>query len=388
MRTKPSTLMHFRAVGSGTGRNELGVGTGSSVVAATSVQNQFAASDAPITSAANILGSPANGVNYLHFPTVVAAVGVFVNIPVGTNGYYVNMTQCTLNDIFSGRCTTWDCTAIKALNPNLVVPTGQPITVAIRSDSSGTSQVMSNWLSGTTAACAASELPATNHPFGVIGQSAYGANNGYFYNNAATAVAGAANVPFYVYPQAGTQGVINYVQANTWSLAYVDNGQAIATGLQEVAVLNPSSKYIRSQDATLSLSVPATLPYPDGSTVASPTPSATAWPAVSLFDSSSAAAFPIVTLSYFIVPAGFSAYTNAYDAESVGMLMTLLQYVYYPEVTVGYNYSCGYSASWVPQLAAYSCAAYQVPSILSGFYFATLPVRCYRPPGFPTPLVY
>ena len=72
MRTKPSTLMHFRAVGSGTGRNELGVGTGSSVVAATSVQNQFAASDAPITSAANILGSPANGVNFLHFPTVVA----------------------------------------------------------------------------------------------------------------------------------------------------------------------------------------------------------------------------------------------------------------------------------------------------------------------------
>ena len=284
------------------------------------------------------------------------------------------MTQCTLNDIFSGRCSTWDCTAIKNINPNLVVPAGQPITVAIRSDSSGTSQVMSSWLSGTSAQCAASELPATNHPFGVIGQSAYGANQGYFYNNAAAAVAGAAGVPSYVYPQAGTQGVISYVQANTWSLAYVDNGQAIATGLQEVAVLNPNGKYIRSQDATLSLSVPATLPYPDGSTAASATPSTTAWPAVSLFDSSAALAFPIVSLSYVIVPSYLEGFSNAYDAESIGMLMALLQYFYYPEVTVGYNYSCGYTSNQFANSAtAYSCSSYQTPSILSTFYFAPMP---------------
>ena len=81
VRTKPATLMHFRAIGSGTGRKEIGVASG--LVPTNSVQNHFAASDAPISSPDNAPISPATGVQYLHFPTVVAAVGVFVNIPVG-----------------------------------------------------------------------------------------------------------------------------------------------------------------------------------------------------------------------------------------------------------------------------------------------------------------
>ena len=372
VRTKPATLMHFRAVGSGTGRNELGAQSGA--VSAANVQNHFAASDAVIGSTDNAPISPATGVQFLHFPTVIAAVGIFVNIPVGTNGYNINMTQCTLNDIFSGRCLTWDCAAIKALNPNLVVPALQPISIAIRSDKSGTSQVISSWLSGTTASCAASEGSSNGHIFGV-GTTAYGANNNYFYNNAATAVAGAANVPSNVYPQAGTPGVVSFISQTPWSIGYIDNGQGIAAGLTEVAILAPSGKYVVSQYANLSASAAAiTVPYPDGSTPTSGTPSTTAWPAVSLFDSSAANTFPIVSFSYIIVPSYWENYSNAYDAEAIGMLMALLQYFYYPETAAGYNYACGYTSNaFAWSATAYQCSSYQAPSILSNFYFAPLP---------------
>ena len=405
-RTKPATLMHLRAIGSGGGRKELAVVAAPTSGYATTglVQNQFATSDVPT----NVPG-------FLNFPAVVGAVGIFVNVPVTTGSNAVtglpnniNLTWCTLNDIFSGRIQYWNnisygSTLGNALNPNLVVPPNTPLSIGVRSDSSGTSQVFSGWLSGLgTPTCNAAELPTTGHPFGVISSTAYasGTNiNNYFYSNAAVTVgaapsfpSGAGVVPSNVVLNSGTQGQVTWVTNTPWSLAYIDNGQAIAAGLTEVAILNQAGVYLTSQNAVLTNSVPATLPYPDGSTFGTgASPSATAWngagnngasPAAgNLYDANCTTCFPVVLFSYLIIPTSFAAPT--YDAESAAMLLALLQYLYYPETTVGYNANCGYaggvlnfaalnSTTTPPALAAYTCSSYSTPSILSGFYFAPL----------------
>lgn len=78
------------------------------------------------------------------------------------------------------------------------------------------------------------------------------------------------------------------------------------------------------------------IPYPDGSTATSPFPNNNAFSAVSLFDSSTLAnSFPIVTLSYVIVPTSTQLYTTAYNAESAGFLLAFLQFVYSPEARSG-----------------------------------------------------
>ena len=390
--------MHFRAIGSGGGRNEIGITGG---VPQANVQNHFAASDVPT-----------NFAGYLNFPAVVAAIGVFTNLPVGTGGYAVNMTACTLNDIYSGVITTWDDPKIVAQNPNLLVPAGQPIVVGVRSDGSGTSQVFSGWLSGLGSSnggtkCTTGEGAFGTHPFG-SNTSPYSAwatlsqANKYFYSSslpnsptplsAGTVPAtGTLAVPLNVVFNAGTQGQITWVQNTPWSIAYIDNGQALAAGLQEVALMNTYSVYVQSQNAVLTNSVPATLAYPDGSAFTTgASPSTSAWSAANgannLYDIANAGVtnntlFPVVMFSYIIVPMNWdpaasspnaSPLTKAFDAESAAMLIALLQYLYYPEVTVGYNASCGYTGG-VLNLAStpspYSCSAYSTPSVLSGFYF-------------------
>ena len=95
--------------------------------------------------------------------------------------------------------------------------------------------------------------------------------------------------------------------------------------------------------------------------------------------------FPISrsTLSYVVVPSSFASYTSpSYTAEAAGLLLALLQQIYNPETTVGYNYACGYSngalvLSAPPGgvLPAYNCTSYTAPSILAGFNFSPLPLQ-------------
>jgi hypothetical protein len=52
----------------------------------------------------------------------------------------------------------------------------------------------------------------------------------------------------------------------------------------------------------------------------------------------------------------------------------MLQYIYMPEVQVGYNPNCGYtSGALVVSTAAYTCSSYSVNGVLAQFYFTPLP---------------
>ncbi|MFZ5450075.1 MAG: phosphate ABC transporter substrate-binding protein PstS [Thermodesulfobacteriota bacterium] len=81
----------------------------------------------------------------VQFPMVIGGVVPVVNIP-GVGPGQLKLTGELLADIFLGKITKWDDPAIKALNPQVKLPS-QAITVAHRTDGSGTTFIFTSYLS-------------------------------------------------------------------------------------------------------------------------------------------------------------------------------------------------------------------------------------------------
>ena len=80
----------------------------------------------------------------LQFPVAFGAITVSYNLPGIKSG--LKLDGPTLADIFSGKIKTWNDPAIKTLNPGLNLPS-TAITVVHRSDSSGTTDGFTTYLS-------------------------------------------------------------------------------------------------------------------------------------------------------------------------------------------------------------------------------------------------
>jgi len=141
--------INYQSIGSGGGIQQLTNGT-----------VDFAASDAYLTDdqAAKIAGG------VFHFPTVAGAVAVAFNVPDVTD---LNLTSKVLVDIFMGKITNWKDPAIAALNPDATLP-DLAISVAHRSDGSGTTNIFTNYLTkvSTDWAAAAGYGTAVKWPVG------------------------------------------------------------------------------------------------------------------------------------------------------------------------------------------------------------------------------
>jgi phosphate transport system substrate-binding protein len=81
----------------------------------------------------------------VQFPMVIGGVVTVVNIP-GVSPGQLKLTGELLADIFLGKINKWDDPAIKALNPEVKLPS-QAITVAHRTDGSGTTFIFTSYLS-------------------------------------------------------------------------------------------------------------------------------------------------------------------------------------------------------------------------------------------------
>ena len=79
----------------------------------------------------------------LHFPPVLGAVVPVYNIPGVTT--QLKFTGALLADIFLGKITKWNDPAITKVNPGVNLP-GTDITVAHRSDGSGTTYIFMDFL--------------------------------------------------------------------------------------------------------------------------------------------------------------------------------------------------------------------------------------------------
>ena len=99
----------------------------------------FGATDGPMTPD-QLLGAAGK---VLHFPTVLGAVVPIYNVPNVTAE--LKFTGPLLADIFLGKITKWNDAAIVKLNPGVTLP-GSDITVAHRSDGSGTTYIWVDYL--------------------------------------------------------------------------------------------------------------------------------------------------------------------------------------------------------------------------------------------------
>jgi len=124
-----SDTVNYQSVGSGAGQTQLK----SRVV-------DFAATDVPIT-AADLPSYPGT---VLTIPDALGAVVISYNIPgVDSN---LKFNGKAIADIYLGKIKLWNDPALVKLNPDAKLP-ALPITVARRSDGSGTTGVFTDYLS-------------------------------------------------------------------------------------------------------------------------------------------------------------------------------------------------------------------------------------------------
>ena len=193
---QPGMTVNYGGGGSGKGRTDLASG----------VVN-FAGSDSPVPDKEK---SNFTGKTVLYFPVVIGPITVSYNLS-GVSDLKLDAT--TIANIFQGKIKTWDDPAIKALNSGVSLPS-TAITIAVRSDSSGTTQNFSLFL----------EKAAPG--VWTLGSSS---------TIAWPSTARAGN---------GNSGVAQIVKSTPGAIGYVDYADAKASGLTYASVKNKDGNYI------------------------------------------------------------------------------------------------------------------------------------------------
>jgi phosphate transport system substrate-binding protein len=193
---QPGMTVNYGGGGSGKGRTDLASGT-----------VNFAGSDSPVPSAEK---AGFKGKTVLYFPVVIGPITVSYNVP-GVQD--LKLTAPVIANIFQGKIKTWDDSAIKAVNPGVSLPS-TAITIARRSDSSGTTQNFSQFLvDGAPGVWKLGSDSTINWP-----PTSRGGN--------------------------GNGGVAQIVKSTPGAVGYVDYADAKASGLTFATVKNKAGQYV------------------------------------------------------------------------------------------------------------------------------------------------
>jgi phosphate transport system substrate-binding protein len=225
--------VNFAAVGSGTGISDLQTATA-----------DFAGSDPALKSSdlAKMKGP------VLQFPVAFGAITVSYNLSGVKSG--LKLDGPTIANIFLGKIKTWNDPAIAALNPGLKLPS-TAITVVHRSDSSGTTDGFTTYLSdvepGWKSSIGSGKI--VKWPTGTAGK--------------------------------GNSGVAALVKSTPGAIGYVEQAYALVNNFTYAAVKNSAGSYIlptiaNTSAAAVGLKIPADLGI---STINAP--GASAYPIVS-----------------------------------------------------------------------------------------------------------
>jgi phosphate transport system substrate-binding protein len=266
--------INYQAVGSGTGITDL--------------QNKlvdFGASDAPLTPGSSGQYVTLNKTSTpLTIPDTIGAVVIAYNLPGIGSGLQLNATVAA--EIFQGNITTWNDPAIQSLNMGTTLPSN-PITLVHRSDSSGTTFVFSGYLNSSPV-WKLKQGKTISWP-----ASAIGAN--------------------------GNPGVAAVIQGSKYAVGYVELDYALSASpvMTYANILNTAQQaYITPTLASTALAV-STLPS---------LPTNGNWTQVSLLNSNTAGAYPIVTFSYIMVYQELNVYGSS---MTLSRAQDLVNYLYW-----------------------------------------------------------
>jgi phosphate transport system substrate-binding protein len=212
--TQPNLTVNYGGGGSGKGRTDLASG----------VVN-FAGSDSPIPSEEK---SNFKGKKVLYFPVIVGPITLSYNLNGVTS---LKLTPEVVADIFQGKITKWNDPQIKSLNSSANLPS-TPITLAVRSDSSGTTANFSLFLQTAAKNWKLGSDSTINWP-----KSAHAGN--------------------------GNGGVAQIVKSTPGAIGYVDYADAKASGLSFASVKNKAGNFVAPSPATASASAATATVAPD-----------------------------------------------------------------------------------------------------------------------------
>ncbi|OGP70771.1 MAG: phosphate ABC transporter substrate-binding protein PstS [Deltaproteobacteria bacterium RBG_13_58_19] len=122
----------------GTKINYQSIGSGGGIAQIKAKTVDFGGTDEPLKP------GDLDQIGLIQFPTVMGGVVPILNVP-GIKAGDLKLDGSTLAAIFQGKISKWDDPAIKKLNPDLKLP-AQAITVAHRTDGSGTTFIFTSYL--------------------------------------------------------------------------------------------------------------------------------------------------------------------------------------------------------------------------------------------------
>jgi phosphate transport system substrate-binding protein len=213
---QPNVTVNYGGGGSGKGITDLASGVVS-----------YAGSDSPISTAQQPLFK---GKTVLYFPVVIGPITVSYNLSGLSKP--LQLSAPVIADIFEGKISSWNNSAIKADNPGVTLPSTS-ITIAVRSDSSGTTNNFSSFV-----------VKAAG--------SAWTLGKGSIIKWPATARAGSGN-----------GGVAQIVKSTTGAIGYVDYATAKASGLSFASVKNQAGSYVAPSPTSASAAASHVTVKPD-----------------------------------------------------------------------------------------------------------------------------
>lgn len=204
--------VEYQSVGSGAGRDMLF----NKVV-------HFAGSDPPLS---RKLYEQYSG-KIMQLPVVVGSVAIIYNIPELSENKSICFSSYLLALIYKGDIEYWDDERILSLNPDLrgILP-HEEIVAAHRSDSSGTTAVLTTYLNKASPEVWGSELVgfSIDWPVDATGRGVGGKGN---------------------------EGVTNIVKTTPYAIGYVELSYAITQGLQVAAMRNAEGFCVKPTSQTV-----------------------------------------------------------------------------------------------------------------------------------------
>ncbi|HEY4109956.1 phosphate ABC transporter substrate-binding protein PstS [Puia sp.] len=229
--------------------NYQSIGSGAGISQLTAKTVEFGASDAPMNGKQDsALSAPV-----VHVPITEGAVVLSYNLPDVKDT--LNITPAVLADIFLGKITKWNDPKIAAANKGVKLPaTG--ITIAHRSDGSGTSNIFTTYLAKVSDewSTKVGKGSSVNWPVGLGGK--------------------------------GNEGVAGLIKQTPGAIGYIELAYAVQNNMAYAKVQNKAGNFITPSIASVTAAANITIP---------------ADTKVSLTNTEAADGYPISSFSWVII---------------------------------------------------------------------------------------
>jgi phosphate transport system substrate-binding protein len=199
-KVNPSVQLNYQSIGSGGGIRQFMQET-----------VDFGATDSPMSN--ELLVQSKKPV--LHIPTVLGATVITYHLPgISSKSPHLKLSPELLAEVFLGTLSNWNDPRIQGLNPQITFPADLSIIVARRSDGSGTTAILTDYLSKVSSEwkMKVGSGTAVNWPVGLGGK--------------------------------GNEGVSGIVKQTPGAIGYIELNYAESTHLPYASIQNKSGQFI------------------------------------------------------------------------------------------------------------------------------------------------